>query len=72
MEFLAALVRECEIIVIDCRIRECQDPKDDKFLELAVSGQATHLISGDADLLILNPFRGIQILTPHEFLQSVS
>jgi len=72
LEFLAAFVREAEVIVIHDQIRECRDPKDDKFLELAVSGQATHLISGDADLLTLNPFREIQILTPQEFLQGAS
>jgi putative PIN family toxin of toxin-antitoxin system len=68
LEFLAALVTEAEIVEIHEAITECRDPKDDKFLELAVSGQATHLISGDADLLSLHPFRGIAILTPQAFL----
>jgi hypothetical protein len=45
------------------------DPKDNKFLELAVSGRATHVVTGDSDLLALNPFQGIQILSPHSFLQ---
>jgi len=38
--------------------------KDDKFLELAVSGNATCIASGDNDLLVLNPFRGVAIMTP--------
>ena len=46
----------------------CRDPKDDKFLELALSGAATHLISGDDDLLALHPFRGVAILSPHDFI----
>lgn len=46
----------------------CRDPKDNKFLELALSGNADCIISGDEDLLILNPFRGIPILTANEFL----
>ena len=45
----------------------CRDPKDNKFLELAVAGSAGYLISGDEDLLVLNPFRGIRIVTPAEF-----
>jgi predicted nucleic acid-binding protein len=49
-------------------ITACRDPKDNKFLELAVSGQATHLISGDPDLLVLSPFRGIPIVTPQAFV----
>ncbi len=70
LEFLAALVREAEIVAIAETITACRDPKDDKFLELAVSGNASHIISGDADLLVLHPFRGIAIVTPHAFLES--
>jgi len=49
--FIAALARESEWVDVNLRIKACRDPKDDKFLELAVSGKATHLITGDADLL---------------------
>ena len=37
--FLAALTREAQWIDVEARIQACRDPKDDKFLELAVSGQ---------------------------------
>jgi putative PIN family toxin of toxin-antitoxin system len=50
-------------------IRACRDPKDDKFLEVAVHGRADAIVTGDADLLDLNPFRGIAILTPREYLE---
>jgi putative PIN family toxin of toxin-antitoxin system len=66
--FLAALTLEAEWVEIDVRITACRDPKDDKFLELAVSGRATHIVTGDSDLLALNPFQGIEILPPHRFL----
>ena len=49
-------------------VSACRDPKDDKFLELALSGAATHLISGDDDLLALHPVRGVAILSPHDFI----
>lgn len=49
-------------------IRACRDPKDDKFLETAVHGNADALITGDADLLALHPFHDIPILTPDRFL----
>jgi uncharacterized protein len=49
-------------------ITVCCDPKDNKFLKLAVSGCAICIISGDADLLVLNPFREIPVVTPHEFV----
>ena len=66
--FLAALTREAEWVEVDVRISACRDPKDDKFLEVAVSGRATHIVTGDSDLLALNPFRGIEFLPPHRFL----
>jgi putative PIN family toxin of toxin-antitoxin system len=67
--FLAALTREAQWVDVEVRIQACRDPKDDKFLELAVSGQGTHIVTGDNDLLALNPFRGITILPPHRFLE---
>jgi putative PIN family toxin of toxin-antitoxin system len=69
--FLAALTREAQWIDVDIRIAACRDPDDNKFLELAVSGHATHIITGDSDLLVLNPFQGIAILPPHAFLESL-
>jgi putative PIN family toxin of toxin-antitoxin system len=51
------------------RITACRDPKDDKFLEMAVSGRADVIVSGDQDLLVLHPFAGIPILPPAAFLQ---
>jgi putative PIN family toxin of toxin-antitoxin system len=68
--FLAALTQEAHWVDVDVQISACRDPKDDKFLSLAVSGQATHIVTGDADLLALHPFRGIQILAPSEFLEA--
>lgn len=66
--FLTTFIRDTVPVVVSEQIAACRDPKDDKFLELAVNGQASHLISGDRDLLALHPFRGITILTPQAFL----
>jgi putative PIN family toxin of toxin-antitoxin system len=49
-------------------IKACRDPGDDKFLELAVAGAATFIVTGDTDLLALSPFRGVRIVTPAAFL----
>ena len=51
-------------------ITDCRDPKDNKFLELAVSANASCIITGDKDLLILHPFRGISILNATDFLNN--
>ncbi len=71
LKFVAGVVQRSELVEPTETIHECRDPKDDKFLELAVSGSATHIITGDADLLVMNPFRGIVIVTPQEFLESI-
>ncbi len=46
----------------------CRDPKDDIFLSLALAGNARVILSGDKDLLVLDPFRGIRILSPRDYL----
>lgn len=56
-----------ELVAIVERIAACRDPTDDKFLELAVNGHADMIVAGDLDLLVLNPFRGIPIITPLAF-----
>lgn len=51
-------------------ILDCRDSKDNKFLELAVAADASCIITGDDDLLILNPFRNIPILNATDFLNT--
>ncbi|MBD2483492.1 putative toxin-antitoxin system toxin component, PIN family [Planktothrix sp. FACHB-1365] len=67
-ELLKDLIVVAEQINPNELITDCRDPKDNKYLELAVSGKAQYIITGDKDLLILNPFREIKILQPDEFL----
>lgn len=52
------------------RITECRDPKDDKYLELALVAGAETIVSSDDDLLVLHPWRGIRILRPADYLVS--
>jgi putative PIN family toxin of toxin-antitoxin system len=68
-EFIAQLTQQSELVDINEPVIACRDSKDDKFLELAVNGKADYLISGDRDLLVLHPFRGIPIITPAVFLE---
>jgi len=70
LKFLAFLVKEATLVEITERIKECRDPNDDKFLELAVNCNATLIVSGDKDLQVLHPFRNIPILSPREFLDT--
>jgi putative PIN family toxin of toxin-antitoxin system len=67
-QFIRLLGRVAEMVPITHTIRACRDPKDDKFLELAVNGGAQLIVTGDKDLLVLNPFREIKIITSAEYL----
>lgn len=56
------------IVPITHRVAACRDPKDDKFLHVALNGDAQTLITGDQDLLALHPFHGVVIISPADFL----
>jgi putative PIN family toxin of toxin-antitoxin system len=66
--FLNQLVAVAEFIPIVQVVRECRDPRDDKFLEVALNGRADVIITGDGDLLAMNPWRGIAIVSPKDYL----
>ena len=61
-EFLLLIKSIADFVTIKERIDECRDKKDNQFLEVSVSGEANLIITGDKDLLVLNPFRNINIL----------
>lgn len=62
-ELLETLVKASLLVQPSESIDECRDAKDNKYLELAISDHAESLITGDEDLLVLNPFRNIKIIT---------
>jgi len=64
---LRRMLAAAELVPIAERVAACRDPDDDKFLELAVNGNADAIISGDDDLLALDSFRGIPIITAAAF-----
>jgi uncharacterized protein len=70
LEFLSLLLDAAEVVAITTALTVCRDPKDDKFIDLASSGHADFIITGDEDLLVLNPFGQIVILTPRSFLDA--
>ncbi len=67
-KFLESIEPYLEAVSVRTRISICRHPKDDKFLELAVDGRADLIVTGDNDLLVLNPFRGVPIITPMDYL----
>lgn len=70
VEFLAGFVTVGEWVEITEPVTVCRDPKDNHVLELAVNGGATHVVTGDDDLLALDPYRGVRIVQPFVFLNN--
>ncbi len=68
-EFIRVLNRVAERVDIISPIKACRDPKDDKFLEVAINGEADLIVTGDKDLLALHPFRGVEIITPRGYIE---
>ena len=68
-KFLSLLAPLCIKVEIVQPIQACRDPRDDKFLELAVNGSADFILSRDSDLLSLHPFQGIPVISPVQYLE---
>lgn len=68
LRVLAELACRVEMIESTRTVNDCRDPKDNKFLSLALDAQAVSIVTGDQDLLVLHPYQGIAIHTPGNFL----
>jgi len=71
MQFIRLVANIAELVPIVRAVRECRDPKDDKFLEAALNGRANGILTGDKDLPAMNPWRGVEILSPDDYLHRV-
>ena len=67
-EFLDTLREQAVWVTAPAPVQASRDPDDDAFLALALAGGAEVIVSGDADLLALHPFRGVGIMTAAAFL----
>ncbi|MCK8785368.1 putative toxin-antitoxin system toxin component, PIN family [Roseomonas sp. NAR14] len=52
-------------------VTDCRDGKDNRYLELALAAGASSIVSGDADLLVLDPWRGIRVMQAAAFLREI-
>ena len=67
-EFLRRLLQVTTMVSVLSEITDCRDPEDNRFLALALDSESDYVVTGDADLLALNPWRGIEIVSPGAFL----
>lgn len=67
-QLLHFIEKKAEFIIVQSKVTVCRDPKDNFLLELALDGKATHLITGDKDLLVLEDFGKTKILTINNYL----
>ncbi len=51
-------------------VEVCRDPDDNHVLALALDTESDYILTGDGDLLVLNPWRGIMIVSPRTFLET--
>ena len=66
---LAPLFKAMEIIEPITRVEICRDPDDNKFLGCAKDSQALYIVSGDKDLLVIEEYENIQIMTAKDFYE---
>ncbi len=66
--YLAKLASVARIVAARSTVNDCRDPKDNKFLALAMDAQAAFLVTGDKDLMVLHPYGSITVCTPAAFL----
>ncbi|MBA7530017.1 hypothetical protein ES705_22220 [subsurface metagenome] len=68
IEKLSYLLDKTGVVVeIQDKVEVCRDRKDNFLIDIAINGGADFIITGDDDLLVLNPFRGISIVKVKEF-----
>jgi len=65
---LAELGTMVEVVSSTSIVTDCRDPKDNKFLSLALDANVTAIVTGDNDLKVLHPYKGIAIYSPADFM----
>lgn len=73
-DFIDKVIRfysRAELVRPKEKVKVCEDPDDDKYLEAALAGKADYIISNDHHLLDHNGWRGIKIVRPGQFLREL-
>ena len=68
LRVLAELASKVEVVQSTSTVTDCRDRKDNKFLSLAIDANAIAIVTGDDDLKVLHPYKGIAIQSPADFM----
>ena len=68
LKLMARLTQNIEFVDVKAIVTDCRDPRENKFLALAIDAHARTIVTGDKDLLVMHPYQSITICTPAEFL----
>ncbi len=66
---LNEIINSMNILPSHSHIEACRDPDDNKFIECAIDNRCIYIVSGDKDLLVLEQYEDIGILTVSDFLE---
>ncbi|MCY3840605.1 MAG: putative toxin-antitoxin system toxin component, PIN family [Gammaproteobacteria bacterium] len=67
-EFLRRVLQVATTIPVLTEVADCRDVNDNQLLTLALDSESDYILTGDQDLLTMNPWRGIEIISPRAFL----
>ncbi|MCL5029270.1 MAG: putative toxin-antitoxin system toxin component, PIN family [Bacteroidetes bacterium] len=70
-EFLILFFKSVDIVETKIKIKVCRDEKDNFILETAISGSVDYIVTEDKDLLVLNPYETVKIVTAKEFYKII-
>ncbi|MFA1611207.1 putative toxin-antitoxin system toxin component, PIN family [Halobellus rubicundus] len=71
-QYLSILRREASLVQPIEGVEVARDPDDDKFLGVAIAGDADYVVSGDGDLLDIRSYRGVEIVAPDAFVDTIA
>lgn len=65
-------IEATRLVAVDVHVTDCADPKDNKFLELAIAAKAMVIVSGDKKHFVsMNPYKGIAIIRVRDFVDNL-
>ena len=68
---LIEIEAKCNVIEVYSKVDICRDPDDNKFIECAIDSKCYYIVSGDKDLLTVEKYNDIEIVTVSDFLKII-